>query len=859
MGSVQQQPSLPGRQAVRGWLTRSRRLVANAPLPVQVLAVALACVCAPPLIAIGLLAALVFAPYALWTGDRSRFASLSVAVWGIAFTAALAHGPDGPRYLLLLLAPVVSVVARIGAAGRVQVPCRTAALVLVWSLPIGIAMFRLWHTQRLFGPAAAWLIALVVFGWRLAKALQDSREQARTSSVAGALAAPYAMATAGSGGPAAAPPGAAAAAAAAAAAILPSGPAAGLASGPAAGLASGPAAGGQASGHGGRAAPAPDPVRAAQTTRGLRSLDSNGGQQGRAAEAVSDWPLITIDEAMAELNAMIGLTAVKAQVRSVTASVEAARRRAIAGHGTEKPMQHFVFLGPPGTGKTAVARVIAKIFYAFGLLDSAAVVEAQRADLVGEYLGATAIKTNDLIDSALGGVLFIDEAYGLVNEGDGQGDRFGNEAVQALLKRADDDRENLIIILAGYERQMESFLASNPGLNSRFSIRVKFPSYSPAELMALAEAAVQARGELLDPDARPVLRRLFDEIGRRRLADELGNGRFVRSLLAKAGQQRDVRVMAGPAEPTGTELVTLSGPDVELAYAELTTRFRGYTDTPTVEHALAELDGLVGLEPVKRQVHEIVAQLQVGRLRVRQGLASQPPSRHFVFTGPPGTGKTTVARIIGRIFAALGLLVRPEVIEVHRADLVGEHLGSTAIKTSKLIDSAMGGVLFIDEAYALHNDAYSGGDAFGSEAVATLLKRAEDDRERLVVVLAGYTDDMDRLLRSNPGLASRFSTRITFPSYTAAELSQIAQVIAAQAGDAFDGEAVPVLDSIFTQAVESGRIDTLGNGRFARSLFERACASRDVRVSTHGDEATAADLTTVLAADLLTAYRELAG
>jgi SpoVK/Ycf46/Vps4 family AAA+-type ATPase len=562
---------------------------------------------------------------------------------------------------------------------------------------------------------------------------------------------------------------------------------------------------------------------------------------------------------MGELTSMIGLTAVKDQIRSITASVEAARRRAIAGHGAEKPMQHFVFLGPPGTGKTAVARIVAKIFYAFGLLDTPAVVEAQRADLVGEYLGATAIKTNELIDSALGGVLLIDEAYSLVNEADGQGDRFGNEAVQALLKRAEDDRENLIIILAGYERQMESFLSSNPGLNSRFSLRVKFPSYSPAELMALTEQAVLDKGELLDPDARPVLRQIFEEIGRRRLADELGNGRFVRSLLARAGQQRDVRVMAGQAEPTSAELITLRAEDLKLAYTELTTRFRGYTDTPTVEGALAQLDALVGLEPVKRQVHEIVAQLQVARLRDRQGLANQPPSRHFVFTGPPGTGKTTVARIIGRVFAALGLLVRPEVIEAHRADLVGEHLGSTAIKTSKLIDSAMGGVLFIDEAYALHNEAYSGGDAFGSEALATLLKRAEDDRERLVVVLAGYTGDMDRMLRSNPGLASRFSTRIAFPSYSAAQLSQIAQVIAAQAGDVFDNEALPVLDSIFVQVAEDGRIDALGNGRFVRSLYERACASRDVRVSLHGEQATAADLTTVLAADLLTAYRELAG
>jgi SpoVK/Ycf46/Vps4 family AAA+-type ATPase len=811
-------------------LARVRQAVRSASLPVKILLVLAVLIIVVLALTLGarvwdvfLLAALIYGPVAVWRGHRLWVASVFVAAWGLVAVLAIAAvaGRFNSGIVPLLLLPCAAAAASyLPVLSRRYVPCRTVAWTQLWSLPPGLLAWWLAPGRLVISYAITWGLGLAVIGWRIGKSQQEARALSRQQGRSGALAAPHRP-----GGPAMAAP-------------RPGGRPPATASG--------------------RPSRPADVSRVVQTAEGsVRPADGAAARDRGSGD--SQPPEITVAEAMAELDNMIGLTSVKDQIRQITASVEAARRRVMAGYGAEKPMQHFVFLGPPGTGKTSVARVVAKIFFAFGLLDTPVVVEAQRADLVGEYLGATAIKTNELVNSALGGVLFIDEAYSLVNDSEGQGDRFGHEAIQALLKRAEDDRTELIIILAGYEQQMERFLASNPGLNSRFGLRVKFPTYSPAELMALAELSLERRGEILDADARPALWRMMEDVGRRRLADELGNGRFVRSLLEKAGRARDVRIMADGAEPSSAELVTLEAADLERAGAELTARFRGYRQAPTLESALAELDELVGLEPVKRQVHEIAAQLRVARLRERQGLSSQPPVRHFVFTGPPGTGKTTVARILGRIFTALGLLVRPEVIEAHRADLVGEHLGSTAIKTGKLIDSALGGVLFIDEAYSLYNAGYSGGDAYGSEAVATLLKRAEDDRDRLVIVLAGYPADMDRFLRSNPGLASRFSVRIGFPSYSPDELCKIAGVIAEQHGDTFEPDALPVLDEIFSAAIARGQIDELGNGRFARSLFERACAARDLRVADLDEDASAADLTTVSAADLRGAFGELGG
>jgi hypothetical protein len=271
----------------------------------------------------------------------------------------------------------------------------------------------------------------------------------------------------------------------------------------------------------------------------------------RSTTTVRPRPPITVEEAMAELDAMIGLTSVKDQVRSVAASIVAARYRAAAGLPLPtKPMRHFIFLGPPGTGKTSSARVMAKIFYTFGLLEIPEAFEVH---------GSAMIKADKIIDSALGGVLFLAEAH-----------RLRPEAVQTLLKRAEDNRDDLIIILAGPEKQMETFLAFNPGLASRFDTRLEFPSYSPPEMIALTEQTLERRGDVLGPDARVALWPLFEDIDRRRMIDELGNGRFVRSLLEKAAQARDLRVMTRTRGPSREDLVTIRGNDLNQAYAELT-------------------------------------------------------------------------------------------------------------------------------------------------------------------------------------------------------------------------------------------------------------------------------------------------
>ncbi|MEV6740020.1 AAA family ATPase [Streptomyces sp. NPDC051104] len=320
---------------------------------------------------------------------------------------------------------------------------------------------------------------------------------------------------------------------------------------------------------------------------------------------------------------------------------------------------------------------------------------------------------------------------------------------------------------------------------------------------------------------------------------------------------RDVKLSDPEPPPTGP--LPAQGDPVREKAASVPAQSwpAGPTDPALLDEALAELERMVGLEPVKRQVKALSAQLNMARLRAGQGLPVQPPKRHFVFSGPSGTGKTTVARILGRVFYALGLLGGDHLVEAQRADLVGEYLGQTAVKANELIDSAIGGVLFVDEAYSLSNTGYGKGDAYGDEALQVLLKRAEDNRDHLVVILAGYPEGMDRLLAANPGLSSRFTTRVDFPSYRPLELTAIGEVLAAENGDVWDEEALEELRSIAGHVVDQGWIDELGNGRFLRTLYEKSCAYRDLRLSGYPGMPSRDDLSTLRLPDLMQAYGEV--
>ncbi|KYC38099.1 AAA family ATPase [Scytonema hofmannii PCC 7110] len=515
---------------------------------------------------------------------------------------------------------------------------------------------------------------------------------------------------------------------------------------------------------------------------------------------------ISTQSALERLEQMIGLDSVKQTIRRRMRSLEVERERARQGLTTEPPRLHMVFKGNSGTGKTTVSRLIGEIYRDLGLLRRGHVLEVAGRDLVAGYVGQTAIRTNEIIDEALDGVLFIDEAYTLNQGGDND---FGQEAINTLLKRMEDERHRLAVIVAGYPERMKEFINSNPGLERRFPTEIFFDDYTPEELLKIFRQKVSQVQCSMTPELEEALRNLFTALYQRR-DENFGNAGLVENIFNTMNELRSPRVIEQKLDLVREPFQII---DLPLEYQQ-----QGKKDEETLKQLMQELDSMVGLYSVKQAIREIIdSQLANQRLREAGMLPDKTETRHMLFTGNPGTGKTTVARLVGQIFKALGLLRKGQFIEVARRKLVAGYVGQTALKTGKAIESALDGVLFIDEAYALSRSESN--NDFGREAIDTLVPMMENYRDRLVVILAGYSREMEQFIEANSGIASRVAYNIEFLDYNGHELYQIFLNMSQRDGWICPNDVQVRLEAIFNSMYRN-RGRNFGNGRDVRNFYE---------------------------------------
>ncbi len=538
---------------------------------------------------------------------------------------------------------------------------------------------------------------------------------------------------------------------------------------------------------------------------------------------------LTFEEVMTDLDSLIGLNRIKVKVRDHAKYIQFLQMRKERGFQEKEEINvHSVFIGNPGTGKTTVAQKMGRLYKKMGLLTSGHVHEVDRVDLIGEYIGQTAPKVKEAIEKARGGVLFIDEAYSLARSNDDSKD-FGREVIEILMKEMSNGSGDMAVIVAGYPKEMKHFLNSNPGLKSRFKLYFEFDDYLPQELSEIANFACNEKLVSLSQEASVKIKEIIVNAYRTR-DRTFGNARFVSDLIERAKINLALRVMSSEdvSQLSSDDISIIEYQDVEnLSDKETKARPDIPVDHKLLQESLAELMKLIGMQNIKDEINELIKLVLFYKKSGKDVLNNF--YLHTVFVGNPGTGKTTVARILTKIYKALGVLERGHIVETDRQGLVAPFVGQTAIKTAEKIDDAKNGVLFIDEAYSLTHSSESSND-FGNEAIQTILKRMEDMRGEFFIFVAGYPDNMERFLKANPGLKSRFDKVLKFNDYTPDEMTEIAKLMIEEKELMITEEALDHLKKYFSYLYEY-KDKFFGNARLIRSTVTQTIQNMSLRLA----------------------------
>ncbi|WP_410511002.1 AAA family ATPase [Paenibacillus sp. BR2-3] len=524
-----------------------------------------------------------------------------------------------------------------------------------------------------------------------------------------------------------------------------------------------------------------------------------------------------------ELEGFVAMDSIKQSILDLVDYIDFVKDRQRLGiKPAESLTLHMLFVGNPGTGKTTVARLLGKLFKSMGLLEKGHVVEVDRSGLIAEYVGQTAMKTERAIQSALGGILFIDEAYTLAKSDSGQD--FGKEAIEVILKRMEDLSGQFVVVAAGYPQEMKTLIDINPGLRERFKQTIVFPDYTPDELLLIARHMALSEEYILSSDFEALLHHYFMEQYRKR-DYSFGNARLVRNCLEKVKMAHARRSAKLPRDKRTREVMTTLLPEdmSALRPPRLHKKVSIPIDEPRLNKALQELQNMVGLKEIKKNANELV---KLSRYFKESGQSTPFMYPHFLFLGNPGTGKTTVARLFSEIYAALGILSKGHLVETSREHFISPWVGHTEQKTTNLISEALGGVLFIDEAYTLRSEELK--EDYGQVAIDLLVKQMEDRRGEFIVIAAGYTQKMQTFMQSNPGLQSRFSQTLYFDDYEPDELLEMTKRLINYHNYVVTEEAEEMLCRYY-EDIYLDRDTFFGNGRLTRNIVEEALNYAELR------------------------------